>query len=50
VAALLGTVIAAALGVNNTEGFDRIELIIQVVRAAIGLAIIGGTGGRRRLN
>jgi uncharacterized membrane protein YeaQ/YmgE (transglycosylase-associated protein family) len=50
VAALLGTVIASALGVANTPGVDWIELFIQVALAAIGVALIGGTGGRRRLN
>jgi uncharacterized membrane protein YeaQ/YmgE (transglycosylase-associated protein family) len=50
VAALLGTVIANALGVNNTPGVDWIELLIQVVLAAIGVALISGVGGRRRLN
>jgi uncharacterized membrane protein YeaQ/YmgE (transglycosylase-associated protein family) len=50
VAALLGTVIANAMNVNQNGGFSWIELIIQVVLAAIGVALISGTGGRRRLN
>jgi uncharacterized membrane protein YeaQ/YmgE (transglycosylase-associated protein family) len=50
VAALLGTVIANALGVNNTPGVDWVELLIQVVLAAVGVALIAGTTGRRRLN
>ncbi len=51
VAALLGTVIANALGVNNTPGVDWIELLIQVALAAVGVALVAGTGsGRRRLN
>ena len=37
VAALLGTAIARGLGVADTRGFDWIELIIQVVLAAIGV-------------
>jgi len=49
VAALIGTFIAAALGVANTRGIDWIELVIQVVLAAIGVAIIAGARGRRRL-
>ena len=49
VAALIGTFIAAALGVANTPGIDWIELVIQVVLAAIGVAIIAGARGRRRL-
>jgi uncharacterized membrane protein YeaQ/YmgE (transglycosylase-associated protein family) len=50
VAALLGSVIAGALGVSNTPGVDWIELFIQVALAAVGVAIIAGTTGRRRLN
>ena len=50
VAALLGTVIANALGVNNTPGVDWIELLIQVALAAVGVALVAGAGGRRRLN
>ena len=48
VAAFIGTFIANALGVGNTAGFDWIELIVQVVIAAIGVAIVAGTYGRRR--
>ena len=48
-AALLGTVIANAIGVNYTPGVDWIELFIQVALAAIGVAIVAGYGGRRRL-
>ena len=47
VAALIGTVIAGALGVRHTPGIDWIQLIIQVVLAAIGVALIAGAGGRR---
>jgi uncharacterized membrane protein YeaQ/YmgE (transglycosylase-associated protein family) len=47
-AALLGTVIANALGVNYTPGVDWIELFIQVALAAIGVAIVAGYGGRGR--
>jgi uncharacterized membrane protein YeaQ/YmgE (transglycosylase-associated protein family) len=46
-AALLGTVIARATGVADTRGFDWIELIIQVVLAAIGVALVVGVAGRR---
>jgi uncharacterized membrane protein YeaQ/YmgE (transglycosylase-associated protein family) len=48
VAALLGTVIARALGVANTSGVDWIELLIQVVLAAVGVAIVVGVAGRSR--
>jgi len=47
VAALLGTVIANAVGVNNTKGVDWIELLFQVVLAAIGVALVAGIGSRR---
>jgi uncharacterized membrane protein YeaQ/YmgE (transglycosylase-associated protein family) len=46
VAALLGTVIAKAVGVSDTKGFDWIELLFQVVLAAIGVALTAGIGRR----
>jgi uncharacterized membrane protein YeaQ/YmgE (transglycosylase-associated protein family) len=49
VAALLGTVIAKAVGVSDTKGVDWIELLFQVVLAAIGVALVAGVGSRRRL-
>lgn len=49
VAALLGTVVAGALGVADTNGIDWIELFIQIVFAAIGVAITAGAYGRRRI-
>ena len=48
VAALLGTVIARALGGAPTSGFDWIEHIIQVVLAALGVLLVTGISGRRR--
>ena len=48
VAALIGTAIAAALGVADTRGIDWIELIIQVVLAAAGVAGAAALYGRRR--
>jgi uncharacterized membrane protein YeaQ/YmgE (transglycosylase-associated protein family) len=47
VAALLGSVIANALGVQTTPGVDWTEILIQVVLAAIGVAIVSGAMGRR---
>ena len=47
VAALLGTVIARAFGVAHTNGVDWIELLFQVVLAAIGVALVAGVGSRR---
>ena len=49
VAALLGTVIARAVGLADTKGVDWIELLFQVVLAAIGVALVAGLGSRRRL-
>lgn len=48
VAALLGTVIAGAIGVAETGGVDWIELLLQVGLAAIGVAIAAGSFGRSR--
>lgn len=49
-AALLGTFIARALGLpTNTTGVDWIELLVQVVVAAIGVAIVAGAYGRSRI-
>lgn len=47
-AALLGTVLAQALDVADTSGFDWTEFFIQVVLAAIGVALTVGLVGRRR--
>jgi uncharacterized membrane protein YeaQ/YmgE (transglycosylase-associated protein family) len=47
VAALLGTVIARAFGVESTSGIDWIELLFQVLLAAVGVALVVGIGGRR---
>ncbi|HET6531746.1 MAG TPA: GlsB/YeaQ/YmgE family stress response membrane protein [Actinoplanes sp.] len=49
VAALLGTVIARGLGLAETRGIDWIELLFQVALAAIGVALVAGTYGRRRV-
>ena len=49
IAALLGSVVANALGVQTTAGVDWTEIFIQVVLAAIGVAIVAGATGRRSL-
>ncbi|HEX5597921.1 MAG TPA: GlsB/YeaQ/YmgE family stress response membrane protein [Micromonosporaceae bacterium] len=46
-AALLGTVIARAVGLADTAGVDWTELLIQVALAAIGVALVAGMAGRR---
>ena len=48
VAAFIGTLIAGALGVRHTSGIDWIQLLIQVILAAIGVALVSGGGYRRR--
>jgi uncharacterized membrane protein YeaQ/YmgE (transglycosylase-associated protein family) len=42
VAALVGSLIASALGVGDTRGIDWIKLIIQVALAAAGVALVAG--------
>jgi uncharacterized membrane protein YeaQ/YmgE (transglycosylase-associated protein family) len=48
VAAIIGTLIAGALGVRDTPGIDWIQLIIQIALAAVGVALVSG-GMRRRV-
>jgi uncharacterized membrane protein YeaQ/YmgE (transglycosylase-associated protein family) len=47
VAALLGTVIARAVGLADTNGVDWTELLFQIVLAAVGVALVAGISGRR---
>lgn len=48
VAAFIGTFIAKAVGIpTDTPGIDWLELIVQVIVAAIGVAIVAGAYGRR---
>jgi uncharacterized membrane protein YeaQ/YmgE (transglycosylase-associated protein family) len=49
VAAFVGTLIAGAIGVRHTAGIDWIQLLIQVVLAAIGVALVSGASSRRRV-
>ncbi|MGD9482833.1 GlsB/YeaQ/YmgE family stress response membrane protein [Streptomyces sp. TRM70308] len=46
-AALLGTAIAAAVGVSDTDGVDWIELALQVALAAGGVAAVERFKGGR---
>ncbi|RKN47845.1 GlsB/YeaQ/YmgE family stress response membrane protein [Micromonospora endolithica] len=48
VAAILGTLLAGAFGVDETPGIDWIELFLQIGFAAAGVALVAGTYGRRR--
>ncbi len=46
VAAIIGTFIASALGVDDTKGIDWIELVIQVALAAVGVSVVAGSSLR----
>jgi uncharacterized membrane protein YeaQ/YmgE (transglycosylase-associated protein family) len=48
VAAVIGTFIGRALGLNADGGFDILTFIIQLVLAVIGVGIVAGTAGRSR--
>jgi uncharacterized membrane protein YeaQ/YmgE (transglycosylase-associated protein family) len=50
-AAIVGTLLAAAIGVARTRGIDWIELLIQIALAAVGVSLVAGryAPGRRRL-
>jgi len=49
VAAFLGTALARAMGIRTaTSGVDWLELLVQVVVAALGVALISAAVGRRR--
>ena len=42
IAALIGTAIAKAVGVNDTSGVDWIKLLIQIVLAMVGVGLVSG--------
>jgi uncharacterized membrane protein YeaQ/YmgE (transglycosylase-associated protein family) len=49
VAAFIGTALARALGIPTaTNGIDWLELLVQVIVAALGVALVSGITGRRR--
>lgn len=49
VSAFIGTFIARALGIpTTTNGIDWLELLVQVIVAAIGVALVSSLIGRRR--
>jgi len=48
VAALIGAAIASAMGVNDTNGVDWIELIVQVALAAVGVGLVSAIRGGSR--
>ena len=48
VAAFIGTFLAQALGLSTaTSGIDWVELLVQVVVAALGVFLVAGLYGRR---
>ncbi|GHH63485.1 GlsB/YeaQ/YmgE family stress response membrane protein [Lentzea cavernae] len=49
-AAFVGTWIARLLGVEDTPGIDWIELIVQIVVAAIGVSVVAGMYGRKSVS
>ncbi|WP_319445059.1 MULTISPECIES: GlsB/YeaQ/YmgE family stress response membrane protein [unclassified Mycobacterium] len=49
VSAFIGTALARALGIPTmTNGIDWLELLVQVVVAAVGVALLSALMGRRR--
>jgi uncharacterized membrane protein YeaQ/YmgE (transglycosylase-associated protein family) len=49
VAAFVGTALARAIGIPTaTNGIDWLELLVQVVVAALGVALVSAMMGRRR--
>ena len=48
IAAFIGTFIARAIGIPTaTSGIDWLELVVQVVVAAIGVVLVSNLYGRR---
>jgi uncharacterized membrane protein YeaQ/YmgE (transglycosylase-associated protein family) len=50
VAALVGTALAAALGVADSAGIDWLEILLQVLLAAVGVGLISTFRSRRRVH
>jgi uncharacterized membrane protein YeaQ/YmgE (transglycosylase-associated protein family) len=49
VSAFIGTAIARAIGIPTaTNGIDWLELLVQVIVAALGVALVAALMGRRR--
>lgn len=47
VAAIVGTLLARAIGLATGPGFQIGELVVQVVLAALGVYLVAGSYGRR---
>ncbi|WIX80867.1 GlsB/YeaQ/YmgE family stress response membrane protein [Amycolatopsis carbonis] len=50
IAAFIGTAIARGIGYADTDGIDWLEIITQVVLAAIGVTLAANLYGRRSVN
>ncbi|MEU4669467.1 GlsB/YeaQ/YmgE family stress response membrane protein [Amycolatopsis sp. NPDC023774] len=50
IAAFIGTAIARGIGYANTDGIDWLEIITQVVLAAVGVTLAANLYGRRSVN
>ncbi|WP_197376833.1 GlsB/YeaQ/YmgE family stress response membrane protein [Mycolicibacterium baixiangningiae] len=49
VSALIGTAVARAIGIPTaTRGVDWLELLVQIVVAMVGVALVAALMGRRR--
>ena len=49
ISAFIGTWLAGALGIPTaTNGIDWLELLVQVIVAALGVALVASLMGRRR--
>jgi uncharacterized membrane protein YeaQ/YmgE (transglycosylase-associated protein family) len=46
-AAFVGSWIARLLGVQDTAGIDWIEVIVQIIVAAVGVSVVAGVYGRK---
>lgn len=49
-AAFIGTWIAKLFGVQTTPGIDWIEVIIQIVVAAVGVSVVAGVYGKKSVS
>ncbi|ANZ34819.1 transglycosylase [Lentzea guizhouensis] len=48
-AAFIGSWLARLFGVEDTPGIDWIEVIVQIVVAAIGVSLVAGLYGRSKV-
>ncbi|WP_086662308.1 GlsB/YeaQ/YmgE family stress response membrane protein [Lentzea kentuckyensis] len=49
-AAFIGSWIARLLGVQDTPGIDWIEVIVQIIVAAVGVSVVAGMYGRKSVS